>query len=85
MKNGCNPLDKPSLLYIIIEEMLFLKETRKLSEHLTSLLTGFFGVVKVRYHKFIRNEWTQAFLMLTAQTVLATIVLLIAYELVIIF
>ena len=85
MKNDCNPLDKSSLLYIIIEEMLFLKETRKLSEYLISLSTGFFGIVKARYSKFIRNEWTRALLILFGQMTLSAVILLIAYELVMIF
>ena len=85
MKNGCNPLDRPSLLYIIIEELVFLKETRKIAEYIANLFSLFFGSVSSRYHKFIKNDWTQAFLMLAAQTVLATVILLIAYELVIIF
>ena len=85
MRNDCNPLDRPSLLYIIIEELVFLKETRKTIAHITDLVSSRFSHLKARFKRFIKNDWTQTFIVLTGYMALSTVILLAAYELVLIF
>ena len=85
MKHQCNPIESPSLLYLIIEEMLFLKETRKISNYIAHLFASFSIRLKTRYKKIITNEWTRAFLILAGYMTFSSFLLLIGYKLVMIF
>ena len=85
MKNEYHQFETPSILYIIISELIFLKEIRKANHYVTKSLTFFYSKLKARYQKFIQNEWTQAYLVLSGYMAVSTLLLLAAYQLVIVF
>ncbi len=85
MKTEYNNIHRPSLLYHIIEEMLFLVEARKLKYYLSNSLNRFSTKVKLRYKKLIKNELTQASLLLTGYMTFSSLLLFVAYKLVLIF
>ena len=84
MKTEYNRLHQPPLLYNFIEEIVFLNGSRKLTNRLISFFSLFFIKIKGHYIKFIKNEWTQISLILTGHMVLGSLVLFIAYKLVLI-
>ncbi len=85
MKNEYNHLDRPSLLYSILSEMVFLNETRRITDHVTKLLTHSYKKVRSVYNKFIKNESNQAFLLLSGYMTFSTMLLVVAYKLILIF
>ncbi len=85
MNNKYHQIGKDSLLYSIIEEMVFLKETRKISNHIVNLLKLVVVRIKAKYQSFIKNEWIRAYFILAGYMLFSTALLLAAYELVMIY
>ncbi|MBW1296030.1 hypothetical protein [Aquimarina litoralis] len=85
MKNEYHQFETPSVLYIIISELIFLKEIRKTYDYLIKSFAFFFSRLKVGYKKIISNEWTQMYLIVSGYMTTSTVLLLIAYKLVMIF
>ncbi|GMN06141.1 hypothetical protein MTsPCn5_15300 [Croceitalea sp. MTPC5] len=85
MKNGCHQLDRPSLLYIILEELVFLKETRKTTAYILNVLKRSYNGVKAKYRRVVKNEWTQAYLILAGYMTFSTLLLFVTYKLVMIY
>ncbi|WP_299364060.1 hypothetical protein [Winogradskyella sp.] len=85
MKNECNQLNKPSLLYIFIREMVFLKETQRALDDVLNQKKLFFGSIKTWYKKLLKNELVEASLMLSGYMAVSTLILLIAYKLVLVY
>ncbi len=85
MKNQYNQFESPSLLYIILSEMVFLKETRKATDYVINLFKTIFTTIRAKQQQVIKNEWTQAFLILSGYMTFSTVLLLVAYKLVMIY
>lgn len=84
MKNEYNHIDRRSLLYLILEEMVFLKETKKVTDYVSKLLKSVRTKVKSIYSKFMNNEWNRGLLLLSGYMTFSSILLLVAYKLVMI-
>lgn len=82
MKTEYNNIGKPSLLYALIEEMVFLGETKKLLGHLLTKFNTIRVKSQKRYHGFINNEWTKASLILTGYMSFSSLLMFVAYKMV---
>ena len=85
MKTEYNKLETHSLLYNVIEELVFLKETRRLT---TFVLSGFASIVRnlrTSYSKLVKMEWIQDYLVTGGYMAFSSLLMFIAYKLVMIF
>ena len=85
MKTEYNNIHRPSLLYHIIEELVFLAETKKLIHYISNSLSAFSAKTKSNYKKLSKNEWIQGSLLLTGYMSFSSLLLFAAYQLVMIF
>lgn len=85
MKTDHNKLQHYSILYSIIEEIVFLKETERVLDYTAGLLKIFFQGIQLKYRNFIQNELNQGYLALAAYMGFSTFLMLVAYKLVMIF
>ncbi|MEM6893814.1 MAG: hypothetical protein AAF554_09005 [Bacteroidota bacterium] len=82
MKTEYNNIDKPSLLYTVIEEMVFLEETKKLASYLLRKLEVLQVKFQKRYNGFINREWTKASLILAGYMSFSSLLMFVAYKMV---
>ncbi|WP_299519297.1 hypothetical protein [Winogradskyella sp.] len=85
MKRDYNQFKNHSLLYIIISEMVFLHEALRLTDYLANRLQRFYSRIKTAYVNLLKNVWVEASLMLSGFMAASTLILLIAYKLVMIY
>lgn len=85
MKTEYNPLDRPSLLYNIIEELVFLEQIKKITNYFSNTSINFITNLKTRFKKFTKSYWGQASLILTGYMTFSSLLLFVAYKMVMIF
>ncbi|MEN1784754.1 MAG: hypothetical protein AAGF77_06390 [Bacteroidota bacterium] len=82
MKITYKNIHKPALLYVIIEELVFLEATKKRLRQISKNLSQIRDTAKNHFQTFLTNEWTKATLVLTGYMGFSSLLLFIAYKLV---
>ncbi len=85
MKNEYNPFENHSLLYIIVSELVFLHETKRIIDSLANQLKLVYNKTRTGYKNLLKNQWVEASIMLSGLMTVSTLILLVAYKLVMIF
>ncbi|MEO0901721.1 MAG: hypothetical protein AAFY00_06730 [Bacteroidota bacterium] len=85
MKTEYNKLETHSVLYNVIEELVFLKETKRLTTYVLSGLGSSFRNLRTSYSRFIKRERIQDFLITWGYMAFSSLLMFIAYKLVMIF
>lgn len=85
MKADYNNIHRPSLLYHLIEELVFLAGTKKLMHNLVTGLKAFSIKTESSFKKLMKHNWAVASVMLTGYMSLSSLLLFLAYKLVMVF